>query len=96
MAKKGGSEYGEKARGFLEEEISHHVKDKGMPQDQAVAAAMSEARRKGLRVPRDTEGRKEAPKKSGGTKKGGRKMTRSEAASKAGKASARARRKKKR
>ncbi|HVL87567.1 MAG TPA: DUF6496 domain-containing protein [Candidatus Thermoplasmatota archaeon] len=48
-------EYGEKARGFLSEEIRHHVKEKGMPQDQAVAAAMSEARRKGLKVPKREE-----------------------------------------
>ena len=49
--RKGGSAYGDRARGFLSEEIRHHIKDKGMPQDQAVAAAMSEAERKGLTVP---------------------------------------------
>lgn len=49
--------YGERARGFLGEEIRHHVKEKGMPQDQAVAAAMSEARRKGLRVPKERKER---------------------------------------
>lgn len=49
------SGYGEEARAFLSEEIRHHVKDKGMPQDQAVAAAMSEARRKGYQVPRENE-----------------------------------------
>ncbi|MEA3199318.1 MAG: hypothetical protein QOE90_746 [Thermoplasmata archaeon] len=45
------SGYGEKGRDFLEKEIKHHVEDKGMPQDQAVAAAMSEARKKGYKVP---------------------------------------------
>jgi general stress protein YciG len=45
------SGYGEKAREFLSREIKHHVDDQGMPQDQAVAAAMSEARRKGYEVP---------------------------------------------
>jgi hypothetical protein len=53
MAKKDSSAYGEKARGFLSEEIRHHIKDKDMPRDQAVAAAMSEARRKGLKVPEE-------------------------------------------
>jgi len=67
---KGKSAYGERAKGFLGEEISHHVRDKGMPQDQAVAAAMSEARRKGLKVPRDTQAtRKRAPKKKAARKK---------------------------
>lgn len=45
------SDYGEDARKFLEKEIKHHVEDKGMPQDQAVAAAMSEARRQGYKIP---------------------------------------------
>jgi hypothetical protein len=53
MAKKDSSAYGEKARGFLSEEIRHHIKDKDMPRDQAMAAAMSEARRKGLKVPEE-------------------------------------------
>lgn len=47
------SDYSDKARKFLDKEIEHHVEDKGMPQDQAVAAAMSEARRKGMKVPDD-------------------------------------------
>lgn len=55
MAEK-DSEYSDQAREFLEKEIRHHVEDKGMPQDQAVAAAMSEARRKGLKVPEEEEG----------------------------------------
>jgi len=45
------SGYDEEGRGFLEKEIERHVDDQGMPQDQAVAAAMSEARRKGYHVP---------------------------------------------
>ena len=45
------SEYSDKARDFLEKEIRHHIEDQGMGQDQAVAAAMSEARRKGMKVP---------------------------------------------
>ena len=49
--RKKSSAYGEKARGFISEEIKHHKKDEHMPQSQAVAAAMSEARRKGLKVP---------------------------------------------
>lgn len=54
MAEK-DSGYSDKAREFLDKEIEHHVEDKGMPQDQAVAAAMSEARRKGLKVPDEKE-----------------------------------------
>jgi hypothetical protein len=49
MPKKEG--YSEEAREFIEKEVKHHVDDQGMPQDQAVAAAMSEARRKGYKVP---------------------------------------------
>jgi hypothetical protein len=45
------SGYSDKARDFLEKEIKHHIEDKGMDQDQAVAGAMSEARRKGMKVP---------------------------------------------
>jgi hypothetical protein len=55
MAEKDDGDYGEKARDFLEKEIPHH-REKGMPQDQAVAAAMSEARRKGLKVPEEKKG----------------------------------------
>ncbi|HEY4002678.1 MAG TPA: hypothetical protein VGO93_27640 [Candidatus Xenobia bacterium] len=51
-AGQGQSEYGDKARGFISEEIKHHIHEHGMPQSQAVAAAMSEARQKGLKVPR--------------------------------------------
>ena len=45
-----GSDYSENAREFISEHIKEHRKE-GMPQDQAVAAAMSEARRKGMKVP---------------------------------------------
>ena len=62
MAEK-SSEYSDEAREFLEKEIKHHVEDEGMEQDQAVAAAMSEARRKGFKVPAEptgeTSGKKE-------------------------------------
>jgi Family of unknown function (DUF6496) len=52
MAEKEKDEgYSQEAREFISKEIKHHVDDQGMPQDQAVAAAMSEARRKGMKVP---------------------------------------------
>lgn len=75
MAKpKGG--YDEESREFLSGEIRHHVKDQGMPQDQAVAAAMSEARRSGKKVPPEgkTAGtmRKRAPTVRGGGSARGR------------------------
>ena len=54
MAEK-DSGYSEKAREFLDKEIEHHVEDKGMKQDQAVAAAMSEARKKGYKVPEEED-----------------------------------------
>lgn len=44
------SEYSEEARAFIHEHVKEH-RHEGMPQDQAVAAAMDEARRKGLKVP---------------------------------------------
>ena len=53
MAEK--SDYSEKAREFVSDHVRKH-RHEGMPQDQAVAAAMSEARRKGLKVPEDKEG----------------------------------------
>ncbi len=43
-------QYSEAARGFLSEEIPRLVR-RGMPQRQAVAAALSQARRAGLKVP---------------------------------------------
>ena len=46
------SAYSEEAREFIEDHVKEH-REKGMPQDQAVAAAMSEARRKGLKVPEE-------------------------------------------
>lgn len=54
MPEKKESEYSEKAREFIHEQVKEH-RDEGMPQRQAVAAAMSEARRKGMKVP-DREG----------------------------------------
>lgn len=53
MADKENEGYSDEARAFIEKEIRHHVKDQGMPQDQAVAAAMEEARKKGYKVPEE-------------------------------------------
>lgn len=49
MAEKSG-DYSDEAREFIEKHVKEH-RHEGMPQDQAIAAAMSEARRKGLKVP---------------------------------------------
>ena len=46
--------YSEEARKFISDHIKEH-RHEGMPQDQAVAAAMDEARRKGLKVPQEDE-----------------------------------------
>lgn len=54
MTGKEKSDYSENAREFISEHVSKH-RHEGMPQDQAVAAAMSEARRKGLKVPEEKE-----------------------------------------
>jgi hypothetical protein len=71
--------------------VSRHVKmhkREGMKQSQAVAAALSEARRSGKKV---------SPRRRGGSKTGtrkstpGRKMTRTQAARKGGRARARKR-----
>lgn len=48
------SDYSENAREFVSDHIKKH-RHEGMPQDQAVAAAMSEARRKGLKVPEEKD-----------------------------------------
>jgi len=75
-----GSSYSQAAR----KQISRHVKihrKEGMPQRQAVAAALSEARRSGKKVPK----RKAAKRKRAGRSR------RSKAAAKAGRASARKR-----
>lgn len=45
------SEYSEKAREFIGKHVEKHMEEDGMKQDRAVAAAMDEARRKGLKVP---------------------------------------------
>ena len=50
MAEK--SEYSKEAREFISEHIKEH-RHEGMPQDQAVAAALDEARRKGMKVPEE-------------------------------------------
>ncbi|HVL49864.1 MAG TPA: DUF6496 domain-containing protein [Candidatus Thermoplasmatota archaeon] len=47
------SEYSDNAREFISEHTKKHIKEDDMPQDQAVAAAMSEARRKGMKVPEE-------------------------------------------
>jgi hypothetical protein len=54
VERKEATGYSEEAREFIEQEIKHH-REKGMPQDQAAAAAMSEARRKGMKVPKEHE-----------------------------------------
>jgi hypothetical protein len=53
--KEGKSDYSDEARAFISEHIKEH-RHEGMPQDQAVAAALSEARRKGMKVPEEDEG----------------------------------------
>lgn len=52
--KKVESDYSENAREFISEHIKEH-REEGMPQRQAVAAAMSEARRKGMKVPEEDD-----------------------------------------
>jgi hypothetical protein len=44
--------YSEEARQFISEHVKEH-RYEGMPQDQAVAAAMDEARRRGMKVPEE-------------------------------------------
>lgn len=43
--------YSRPAREFISEEVSHLVREKGYPVKRAVAAAISMARRRGLKVP---------------------------------------------
>ena len=45
------SEYSDKAREFISRHVEKHMEEDDMKQDRAVAAAMDEARRKGLKVP---------------------------------------------
>ena len=59
MADKKSDGYSDESRAFISEHIKEHMHE-GMPQDQAVAAAMSEARRKGMKVPEEDESKKDA------------------------------------
>lgn len=84
------SAYSEKARKQISRHIRKH-RDEGMPQDQAVAAAMSEARRSGKKVPK-RKGAKKATRKSSSKKKAASKASRKAGRkSKAGRATARKR-----
>lgn len=49
--------YSEESREFIGKHVKEHMHE-GMPQDQAVAAAMSEARRKGMKVPEEKDSKK--------------------------------------
>ena len=77
-----GSSYSSSSRKQISRHIKIHKKE-GMPQRQAVAAAMSEARRSGKKVPK----RKGAKK----SKRGGSKSQHAKAGRKGGKAAARKR-----
>ena len=48
--KKKKTKYSKKASSFIGKEISHLKKDKGYPQDRAVAAAINVAKEKGMKV----------------------------------------------
>lgn len=78
------SQYSPSARRKISRHIRKHKKE-GMPQRQAVAAAMSEARREGKKVPRRNASK---PKKA----RGGSKAQKKRAGHKGGKATARKRR----
>ena len=80
------SAYSQKSRSSISRHIRKHRKE-GMPQDQAVAAAMSEQRRKGRKVP----ARKGKAAKKGSAKKrgGSTKSKKAKAGRKGGKATAR-------
>lgn len=54
MAEKKSEGYSEESREFISKHVKEHMHE-GMPQDQAVAAAMSEARRKGMKVPEERD-----------------------------------------
>ncbi len=49
MAQK--KDYSKEAREFIDKEISHLIKDKNMPKNQAVAVAHKQAKEKGMKVP---------------------------------------------
>lgn len=85
------SAYSEKSRKQISRHVRKHRKE-GMPQDQAVAAAMSEARRSGKKTPArkgKTKGGRAKAKKGG--KKGGSTAQKRKAGRKGGKATARKR-----
>ena len=77
------SAYSKSSRRKISRHIKKHKKE-GMPQKQAVAAAMSEARRSGKKTP----SRKRGGRKKGGTKKGGSTAQKKRAGRKGGKATA--------
>lgn len=77
------SQYSDSARRTISKHVRKHKKE-GMPQRQAVAAAMSEARRKGKKVPART--------RSGSRKKGGAEAQKKRAGAKGGRATARKKR----
>ena len=79
------SAYSQSARNKISRHIRKHKKE-GMPQRQAVAAAMSEARRDGKKVPKRKSAKKGARKQ---TKRGGTKAQKAKAGRKGGKATAR-------
>ena len=58
MADDSKSGYSKEAREFIHEHTKKHMDEDHMKQDQAVAAAMSEARRKGMKVPSRKSGEK--------------------------------------
>lgn len=85
------SKYSESARESIGKHVRKHRKE-GMPQDQAIAAAMSEARRSGKKVPGRKRGSSTSTKKATRTTGGTRKQAK-RAAKKAGRKSGGARKK---
>ena len=77
------SAYSKSSRKLISRHVRKHKKE-GMPQDQAVAVAMSEARRKGKKVPS-----RKGTKKKSSSRKGGTKAQKAKAGRKGGKATAR-------
>lgn len=81
------SAYSDAARSKISRHIRIHKKE-GMPQKQAVAAAMSEARREGKKVPKRRSAKKRGAKKSA-KRSGGTKSQKKRAGAKGGRATAR-------